>query len=94
MNYRTPLLTALGVAAFVATPSLAANSHDQMDHSKMDHSEMDMTGMCDMPMGEGVINALDVKKSTVNLTHKPIEAIGWPEMTMDFAVLKPVDLSA
>ncbi len=94
MNYRTTLLTALGVAAFVATPSLAANSHDQMDHSKMDHSEMDMAGMCDMPMGEGVINSLDVKKSTVNLTHKPIEAIGWPEMSMDFTVLKPVDLSA
>lgn len=72
------------------SPAFAAEEKMQMDHDAM------MTSMdhCGLPMGEGVINALDVKKSKVNVTHKPIELIGWPEMKMDFAVLKPIDLSA
>ena len=45
-------------------------------------------------MGEGVINALDVKNASVNLTHKPIKALQWDEMTMDFAVEKIIDLAA
>jgi hypothetical protein len=47
-----------------------------------------------MPVGEGVVNAVDVKSSRVNITHRPIEAIGWGEMTMDFATAKGVDLAA
>ncbi len=83
------------VTAFYAAPTFAAQDHGGMDHDAMKHGEATVQmDKCSQPMGEGVINALDVKKSTVNLTHKPIEAIGWPEMTMDFAVLKPVDLSA
>lgn len=71
-------------------PAFAAEEKTQMDHSAM------MTNMdhCGLPMGEGVINTLDVQKSKVNVTHKPIESIGWPEMKMDFAVLKPIDLAA
>lgn len=77
-------------AGSALSPAFAAEEKTQMDHDAM------MTSMdhCGLPMGEGVINALDVQKSKVNVTHKPIESIGWPEMKMDFAVLKPIDLSA
>ena len=30
----------------------------------------------------------------LNLTHGPIDALGWPGMTMDFAVLPSIDLGA
>ena len=77
-------------AGAALSPAFAAEEKTQMDQSAM------MTSMdhCGLPMGEGVINALDVQKSKVNVTHKPIESIGWPEMKMDFTVLKPIDLAA
>ena len=42
----------------------------------------------------GKINAIDVASRTLNLTHGPIDALGWPGMTMDFAVLPSIDLGA
>jgi Cu(I)/Ag(I) efflux system periplasmic protein CusF len=42
--------------------------------------------------GTGVIHAIDVKKRSVNLSHEPIPAIGWPAMTMDMEVAEDVDL--
>ncbi len=36
--------------------------------------------------GHGMVNGVDMKAGTVNLTHGPIQAIGWPGMTMDFPV--------
>ena len=44
--------------------------------------------------GEGVVNAVMPGERKVNVTHSPIPAIGWPEMTMDFAVGPSVDLTA
>ena len=38
--------------------------------------------------GEGVINSLE----PLNITHAPIAALGWPEMTMDFKTLNGVTL--
>lgn len=40
----------------------------------------------------GVINAIKPLGREVNLTHQPIEAIGWPKMTMDFQVDPHVNL--
>ncbi|MFC2950448.1 copper-binding protein [Marinicaulis aureus] len=77
-------------ASLLASAALAQGEH------KMDHQghKMEMTDKCALPMGEGVINALDVKNAKLNLTHKPIEALDWDEMTMDFSVEKIVDLAA
>lgn len=38
--------------------------------------------------------AVDPKARTVNLSHGPIAALGWPAMTMDFGVAEGVDLGA
>ena len=76
--------------AFFATLASAQEAH-KMDH---DGHKMDMADSCALPMGEGVIKTLDVKNATLNLTHKPIAALGWGEMTMDFSVEKIVDLAA
>jgi Cu/Ag efflux protein CusF len=42
----------------------------------------------------GTVNAVDAAKHSVNVTHQPIKALGWPSMTMDFPVASSVDLSA
>lgn len=41
----------------------------------------------------GTVNAVDVGKRTINLSHGPISALGWPAMTMDFGTLAAIDLS-
>jgi len=43
--------------------------------------------------GNGVIQAVNAGEFTLNLQHEPIEALGWPAMTMDFSVDPEVDLS-
>jgi len=42
----------------------------------------------------GTVNSIDVAGRKVNLSHGPIPQVGWPAMTMDFAVAPGVDLKA
>jgi Cu/Ag efflux protein CusF len=42
----------------------------------------------------GVVRKVDTAKRKVTLSHEAIAAIGWPAMTMDFAVAPDVDLLA
>jgi Cu(I)/Ag(I) efflux system protein CusF len=37
-------------------------------------------------MGVGVVKSVDAAKSGVTLAHEPIASLGWPAMTMRFAV--------
>jgi Cu/Ag efflux protein CusF len=41
----------------------------------------------------GTVNSIDPAQHKINVSHQPIPAIGWPAMTMDFAVAPSVDLS-
>jgi membrane fusion protein, copper/silver efflux system len=43
--------------------------------------------------GEGSLDAVDTAAGTATLSHGPIPALGWPAMTMDFALARP-DLAA
>jgi Cu(I)/Ag(I) efflux system protein CusF len=45
------------------------------------------------PRTTGTVNAVDPTGHKINVSHQPIPAIGWPAMTMDFAVAPSVDLS-
>lgn len=75
--------------------------HSKMDHGSMDHGTMEnssghghqMEVGKDGAMGEGVIHSVSRLNRMVNLTHAPIPELNWPEMTMDLAVAKDVDLS-
>ena len=40
----------------------------------------------------GTVNSVDTDGRKLNVTHAPIPQIGWPGMTMDFAVSDKVDL--
>ena len=44
--------------------------------------------------GTGTVNSVDATARKINMSHDPISAIGWPAMTMDFAVAPSVDLRA
>ncbi len=41
----------------------------------------------------GRVEAVDFDRNRIRVSHGPIDAIGWPSMTMDFNVLPGVDLS-
>lgn len=43
---------------------------------------------------EATVDALDPAARTVTVTHGPIPALGWPGMTMDFALAEGVDPAA
>ena len=64
------------------------DGHEGMMHDKMMHSEHDTSGLT---KGTGTLNAITENK--VNVTHGPIPALQWPEMTMDIPVSESVDLS-
>lgn len=42
----------------------------------------------------GVVHSVSKLNRSVNLTHAPIAALNWPEMTMDLAVVDDVDLNS
>jgi Cu/Ag efflux protein CusF len=83
------IAAATAAAAFIAgAPALAAHPH------KAEKGAMDHEHHCGMPMGAGVVDALDVRASKATIAHEPIKSIGWDKMTMTFAVGKGVDLAA
>ncbi|WP_372762516.1 efflux RND transporter periplasmic adaptor subunit [Pseudoalteromonas sp.] len=43
---------------------------------------------------EGLINMVMAEQRTVTISHQPIKALDWPQMTMDFTVAESVDFSA
>lgn len=43
--------------------------------------------------GSGKINTIDPDGSQVNITHGPIESLGWPGMTMNLPVKNKADLA-
>ena len=50
-------------------------------------------GSSDEPvMGMGTVNEVFPEDARVNLSHDPIDALGWPAMTMDFRVTDPAVL--
>jgi len=77
-----------------AQPALAAHAiHAEAQTASPRHSDMQMAhaGHNDAH-GTGTVNSVDLAQHKVNLSHNPIPEIGWPAMTMDFAVAPTVDL--
>ena len=40
-------------------------------------------------MAVGIFNGADPAAGTVNISHPPVPAAGWPAMTMDFKLAEP-----
>ncbi|WJW74279.1 efflux RND transporter periplasmic adaptor subunit [Thiohalobacter sp. IOR34] len=43
-------------------------------------------------MGMGTVHAIDAENRRLNISHAPIEALGWPEMRMDFELTEAASL--
>lgn len=63
---------------------LADEHKHKMNHDAMQGAHAAAT----MPVhnAEGVVNSIDLRGGKINMTHGPVESLGWPGMTMDFAV--------
>ncbi len=64
-----------------------------MSHEKMMEKSAGGEAMKGQVMAHGVVNSVNKGDRTVNLSHEPISALGWPSMTMDMKVSDDVDLA-
>jgi len=69
----------------------ACNSGDtempmQTDEMAMDSADMPMVQSDTQQTGsaEGTVTAIDPEAGTITIEHGPVEAVGWPAMTMAF----------
>lgn len=69
----------------------------EMDHHKLtkkrEAGESTMHHAGDGIVATGKVVSVDAGKRTIKMKHDPIEALGWPVMTMLFTVDSDVDLS-
>jgi Cu/Ag efflux protein CusF len=86
--------------------SMPGMTHGSKGRMVADHDSM--SGLSHSPAGDmkmahsghthaqstGTVNSVDAAAHRVNVSHGPIPAIGFPSMTMDFAVAPSVDLHA
>jgi Cu(I)/Ag(I) efflux system protein CusF len=80
------------LAALAAMPATAVEQSTDAG-ANMEHGAMTTDDRSTGAAGQGVINSVDVEKGVVNVTHGPIPALSWPEMTMDLPVADGVDLT-
>lgn len=74
-------------AALLAAPAFAGDGKPSHNGHKMDHGAHSGHAAT----ADGGVHAKaeihSIEGDTVNLTHEPIPAIGWPTMTMDLKLL-------
>ncbi len=78
------------VIGLLSSTSLMASSH--AGHHMHDHGSMATSS--NEAMGMGIVHTVDAANRVVNLTHEPIPALNWPEMTMDLPATRRVELSS
>ena len=87
------LVAASILAVLMAGPALAQTmpGMDMHDHTAITGTAKPSA----QPItGSGIVKSIDQAKRALLLAHGPIAALGWPPMTMDFAVAKGVNLSS
>ena len=71
------------LALSVGSGAVLADEHKHgMNHAAMQQA----ASTSQAHKAEGVVNSVDSRNGKVNMTHGPVESLGWPGMTMDFAV--------
>lgn len=86
------MIAAGSALALISVPAFGQGADMKM--GEMKGMKMDGMSCCnDMAPGFGVVNSVDLDARKVNLTHDPIEKIGWGGMSMDFKIGDMVALS-
>ena len=78
----------LGGAPGTAAPARGMSGHD--DHPR--RGLVTAHAGHAQAQGTGTVNAVDAERRTINVSHGPIPALGWPSMRMDFEVGPAVNL--
>ena len=63
-----------------------------IDHSVVSKAENPVKETSDIS-GMALIKEIDAPSHTLKLRHEPIEALGWPAMTMNFSVREDIELA-
>jgi Cu(I)/Ag(I) efflux system protein CusF len=87
---RTSIVAAVVAGLLSVAPAIAQKS-DHSGHGG--HPGHAMSDTSSEVKAGAVIHSVDAKKSMINVTHDPVPALQWPQMTMDLPVTKRVDLS-
>lgn len=75
-----------GIVTAAVSP-LAFGKHTEEHGSGMESGAMSMSESSSGSVtGTGVIKQIDKTNGKVKMIHDPIEALGWPKMTMSFRV--------
>jgi Cu(I)/Ag(I) efflux system protein CusF len=87
---RTNLPAAVAALALLlgAAPALAEDPHAGHGMTMTDAAAGEEVSV------KAVINSIDAAKLMANVTHEPIPALHWPQMTMDLPLTAKVDLAA
>ncbi|MGE4280876.1 MAG: copper-binding protein, partial [Magnetospirillum sp.] len=83
------LSLAVALTFAVLPVAFAQSSHSMGGHDMGTHMAEAQPGV----PGTGTVDAVNAASRQVKLTHAPIKALGWPAMTMDFAVAAGLDIS-
>ncbi|MEG3637623.1 copper-binding protein [Magnetococcus sp. PR-3] len=89
---RKNFMTLSVMSLLFLAPYSAHAAGDHAGHAMAEHGGNAMESAKSQGMTKGVLHTVDVANSKVNLTHDPIQALGWPKMTMDLPVTKRVKL--
>ncbi|MAH83539.1 MAG: hypothetical protein CBB68_04150 [Rhodospirillaceae bacterium TMED8] len=85
-----------GIVAVAIIAAIDVSAQSTMNHGA-GHEHMNHDAMPGQGSGaadvDAKINSVDVDGGMLNVTHGPVEALGWPSMTMDLPVTRRVDLS-
>ncbi len=94
---KTLFLSTVLIAGMAITPQAIAESsaHEGQHQEAASHDHHEATSAeHGAVMGKGVVNSIDLENRKINVSHEPIPALKWPEMTMDMDVAENVDLTA
>lgn len=90
MKKRTSAIVATLATMLATIPAYSTEKDKKGSHV---HETMQTPSETNEAVAIGVINSINTESRAVNITHEPVEALGWPTMTMDMPVTRRVDLA-
>ena len=76
-------LVSTAFAALIMAPAAFADDKQPMDHKNM-NMQTDDKSAGQTATASGTVKKVDKDKEIVTIAHGPVEALGWPSMTMGF----------
>ena len=87
---------ALAVASFLGIGSIAVDAAEWARATLPSAGVVQLAheGHAGAAHASGVVSAVDLSQRKITIKHGAIKSLGWPAMTMDFAVNEGIDLTS